>query len=137
MMEAAEVVEVKNSATPEKTRDAIFDELRNDLAEWMDAKEDTVWRPKVELTKEDNEFAARALVPGVDPKDIQVMIAPDVLLIKGCAHRCGSPDRKVFREVRFPQAVSPDSVRAEVNNGMLSVRARIAGQSKKFVPQAA
>src|SRR5262249_224297 len=80
MMARREVVEVKNFQTPEKTSAAIFNELRSDLAEWMTTDKDRVWRPVAEITQEGNEFAVRALVPGVDPADIQVLVAPDTLL---------------------------------------------------------
>jgi HSP20 family protein len=108
----------------------IFDELRRDLADWMTANRDEVWRPAIELTKEDNEFAARVLLPGVDPKDVEVLVAPKLLLIKGETHRGQSGQRKLLRSVEFPRLVNPDRVHAEIKDGMLSVRAEIAEASK-------
>jgi HSP20 family protein len=138
MMETTEAVKVKNAETPEKTRATIFDELKRDLAEWMTTDRDLVWRPAMELTKEDNEFAVRALVPGVDPKDLDVMVAPELLLIKGETHR-GSSRRKLLRSIEFPRPVNPDKVHAEMKDGMLSVKAEIAEASKPniFMPRAA
>src|SRR4051812_11500509 len=86
-METANAVEVKHAETTGKMTETIVNELRRDLAEWMTADRDLVWRPAIELTKEDNEFAARALLPGVDPKDVEVLVAPKLLLIKGDTHR--------------------------------------------------
>ena len=72
MIGTTEVIEVKNAETVEKTEEAILNELKQDLADWLTADRDLVWRPAIELTKENNEFAARALMPGVEAKDIAV-----------------------------------------------------------------
>jgi HSP20 family molecular chaperone IbpA len=133
MTGTAEVIEV-NSETPEKTREAMYRELRRDLAEWMDAKQDLVLRPAIELTEEGDEFTARALVPGVTPRDVEVMVTPERLLIMGEKHR-----RKFLRSIEFPKPVDPDRVHAEITGGTICVRARIAGASKVaiFRPRAA
>jgi HSP20 family molecular chaperone IbpA len=132
----AEAVAVKNTQTPEKARAMIFDEMRRDFAEWMDAKEDRVCRPAIELERENNEFAVRTLVPDVDPRDVEILVSPERILIKGKAHR-GEPDEKnVMCSVAFPQPVRMNKVHAEMMNGMLSVWAGIAGVSG-FMPRAA
>jgi HSP20 family molecular chaperone IbpA len=120
MMATAELVEVKRSETPEMTKRIILDELRRDFADWMTAREDLVLRPAVEVTREGNEFAVRALVPGIDPRDLEVLVAPDILLIRGENHR------KVLRSIEFPMAINPAKVHAELKDGMLSIKARIA-----------
>jgi HSP20 family molecular chaperone IbpA len=134
MFETAEVVEVKHGITPEETMQAIFDELRRDLDEWMTANDDLVWRPGIEMTKEGSEFAARALVPGMDSKHLEVWVAPEMMLIKGDAD-----NKKMLRSIKFPRSVNPDRVHAEIKNGMLCVRAQIAGASRviPFMPRAA
>jgi HSP20 family molecular chaperone IbpA len=129
-MATTDVVEVTNSETPEKTTEAILDELRLDLAEWMTADRDLVWRPAIELTKEDNEFAVRVLVPGLDPKDVEVLVAPKLLLIRGDTYRGNSGHRKLLRSIEFPVAVDPGKVHAELKDGMLSVKVDIANESK-------
>ena len=121
MMTIAEAVEVKNARMPEKTRELIDAELREDLADWMTAKRDEVWRPAIELTNEDGTYVARALVPGVAPGNMEVMVAPDILLIKGQAG-----GRKILSSVKFPQLVNPNRVHAEIEDGMLCVRAEFA-----------
>jgi HSP20 family molecular chaperone IbpA len=74
----------------------------------------------VEVTREGNQFAVRALVPGLDARDVEVLVAPDILLIRGENHR------KVLRSIEFPVAINPDKVHAELKDGMLSIKARIA-----------
>jgi HSP20 family molecular chaperone IbpA len=139
MMNPAKIVEIKNAVTPEKTRQAIFEELRDDLGEWMTADVDSVWRPPLELTKEGHTFAVRALLPAVDASDVEVMVAPDILLIKGQAYSSESGRRKFLRSINFPEAVNPDKVRAVMKDGMLFVKADIAESSEGnvFVLQAA
>jgi HSP20 family molecular chaperone IbpA len=143
MIPKTELIEVENSETPEKTSEAIHDELRRDFADWMTANEDLVWRPAIQLRQEDNEFAARALMPGSDGKDVRikdlrVMVAPDVLLVKGEIQR-GESVRRLMASVTFPRPVNPDRVLANIRDGVLSVRAEIAGTSKVkvFRPRAA
>jgi HSP20 family molecular chaperone IbpA len=139
MMEKPGLIELKNSETPEKTRETIFNVLRSDLADWMTTDRDLVWRPAIELTKEDNEFAARALVPGVDPEDVEVLVAPELLLIKGETHRSEPGHRKLLGSLKFPRPVNPDRVHAEIKDGMLAVRAEIAEAAKANIclPRAA
>jgi HSP20 family molecular chaperone IbpA len=137
MRETAEIIEIKNSDTSEKAAAAIRDELRRDLADWMTTNEDLVCRPAIELTREGNEFAARALVPGVDPKDVEVMVAPNALLIKGAVHRGECESRKLISSVTFPRPVNPNRVDARIRNGMLSVRAEIAGANVRMWRRAA
>jgi HSP20 family molecular chaperone IbpA len=132
MKAMAEIVEVNNAPTVEKTREIINDELRRDLGEWMMAKEDLVWRPAVQLTEESAEFAARFVVPGLHPEDVEVLVTPERLLIRG-------KGQQLLRSVEFPRPVNPDKVRADITDGILCVRARRAepGNVVMFKPRAA
>ena len=134
MLATAEAVEVKD--TPPE---AVFDELRRDLADWMTTNEDLVWRPAIELTEEEHEFAARALMPGVEPKEVEVFVTPERLLIKGETHGGPTGKRKVLSSIEFPRPINPRQVDAEITDGMLSVRAEIAEalQTNIFLPRAA
>ncbi len=135
MMETAQVIQVKNSGTPDQTRETIFNEVRQDFADWMAVNVDEVWRPRLTLTKEDNEFAARAFVPGINANEIEVMIAPEVLMIKGRTRR----GRKLMTSIKFPKPVDTETVRTELREGLLGVWAEIAGASNAevFMPRAA
>lgn len=103
------------------TKDAIMTELKRDLAEWMEADEDLVWRPAVQIMKEGNEFAARVLIPGIDPKDLHVLVARDMMLIKGM-----SEGRRIMKSAMFAEPIDVDRVHVSMKDGMLSVRAPIA-----------
>ena len=126
---------IERKAKPE----TIMNELRLDLAEWMEAKEDMVWRPPMELDRQRKEFLARTFVPGFDPDRIEVLVSPDRILIKGEMVRGELNHRRLIQSIQFPQPVNPDRVHAEMKDGMLSVRAEIARGSKvlEFTPRAA
>ena len=130
MIETAEFVQVKTAPTVEKTRAMIYNELRRDLAEWMTAKEDLVYRPSVELTEEGDEFAVRALVPGVHAEDMEVWVTPERLMIKG---------KQLMRSIEFPRPINPERVHAEITGGILSIHAKIAKSANIaiFRPRAA
>ena len=121
------------------TPDAIMNVLKRDLAEWMEAKEDMVWRPALEMAKEGDEFVARTLVPGFDPNRIEILISPDTILIKGETDRGEPGHQRLMLSIPFPRPINPDTVQAAMKDGMLSVRAAIARGSRvlEFVPRAA
>ena len=116
------------------TATVIMNELKSDLANWMDAREDLVWRPEMRLTKLNNEFTVRAFLPGVDIANVEVLIAPEMLLVKGQTQW-----GKLMRSVTFPQPVNPDRVQVDLKNGMLTVKAAIAQgmRTDEFIPLAA
>ena len=135
MIGKSNVIEVKHCDTPERMKEIIVEELRRDFEEWMTTNRDEVWRPRIELTKDSEEFAARVLLPGVDPSDIEVMVAADALLIKGQT----ASHRRLLSSLKFPQPVDPDKVQVVMNDGLLSIRAEMVRATKvlAFRPKAA
>jgi HSP20 family molecular chaperone IbpA len=57
----------------------------------------------------------------------------------GIFHRREFEPRKLSRSVIFPRSVDPENVRAEMKDGLLTVKARIAGAAHivDFMPVAA
>jgi HSP20 family molecular chaperone IbpA len=108
----------------------IGDELKNDLADWMTADRDLVYRPAIALTKEEGVYAAKALLSVVDPKDVEVFIAPEAMMIKGVVHRAGEEPRKLLASIKFPKPVNPDKAHTEMYDGMISVRVELAEAAK-------
>ena len=109
------------------TNKVAFDDARKDFAEWMMANEDLVFRPSIEMSKEENEFVVKVLVPGRKHKGVEVWIAPDMALVRGEIDRGEGGRTKLFRSITFPRSVKPDTVHAVIDNGMLSIRVEIAG----------
>ena len=127
MIKTIEPIQVNHSATSRMT---ISDELKRDLADWMTTNQDLVFRPPIEMTQTDDEFAVKTLVTGVGSKGGQVFVEPNRVLIKGEMFR-KSGRRKFMCTTKFPRPVDPNSVNAEVMDGMLSVRAKLADTAKK------
>ena len=122
MLESPKIYKVTNKVA--------FEDARKDFAEWMTANEDLVFRPSVEMSKEENEFVIRALVPGRNHKGVELWIAPDMALIKGEIDRGAAGRMKLFRSITFSRSVNPDTVHAVIYNGMLTTKVEIAGAYK-------
>ena len=107
------------------------------LADWLNAERELVWKPAIELRQKDNQFEVLAATPGVEPKDLDVQITPEDLLIRadidhehtaeeGAVHVCEFNGGKLFRSIHFPEKIDPNSVKAEYRNGLLRLTAAIA-----------
>ena len=115
--------------------------LGRDLEHWLAAEHELIWKPTVELTEKDNEFSLRIAVPGVYPKDIDIEVTPEYLLVKaearhehredrGHVHACEFESGNLFRSIQFPKTINPDKVKAEFKNGVLHVNAGIAAEAE-------
>jgi HSP20 family protein len=151
-----------SASLPIKKTESIFDELKKmqdqimrraydifenngralgrDLEHWLNAERELVWKPVIELIEKDNAFRVSLAIPGVDPKSLDIEVAPDYLLIKaeihhehesdkGTVHVCEFETGNLFRSVRFPKRVDPNKVQAEFKNGMLYLTASIAEEA--------
>jgi HSP20 family protein len=147
---------------PIKKTESIFDELKNmqdrimhraydifekngralgrDLEHWLHAERQLVWKPAIELNERDEAFHVSVAIPGVDPKALDIEIAPDYLLIKaeihhehtfdkGKVHACEFETGSLFRSIQFPKKIDPNKVKAEFTNGMLYLTAVVAGEA--------
>src|SRR5262245_5197201 len=52
------------------------------LGDWLRAERELVWRPAIELREKENSFELTAAVAGVDPKDLDVQVTPEDILIQ-------------------------------------------------------
>lgn len=119
------------------------------IGDWLTAESELVSRPAVELRQRENQFEVLAALAGVEPKDLDVQVAPDGLVIKaevshehtadeGTVHLREFNRRKVWRSLHFPQTIDPTSAKVEYRNGLLRLTAAIAKpQRKKTVVQTA
>ncbi len=107
------------------------------MADWLNAEQELVWKPAIELRQKETRFEVLAATPGVEPKDLDVEITPEDVLIKadirhrhtpeeGAVQVCEFVGGRLFRSVHFPEKVDPASATAEYRNGMLHVTASIA-----------
>ena len=121
-----------------------------DTADWLQAERELVWKPSIELEEKDDEFRLQTAVPGVDPKDIDIEVTPEDILVKADVHHehkekkgevyaCEFASGNLFRSIHLPKKIDADKVKAEFKNGMLSLKAPVAAEAraKKVTIQAA
>jgi HSP20 family protein len=106
-------------------------------ADWLNAERDLVWQPAIELRQKDGEIELLAATAGVEPRDLDVEITPEDVLIKADIHHTHSAEEgtisvcefnrgQLFRSVHLPERIDPDTAAAEYRNGLLRVKASIA-----------
>ena len=111
-----------------------------ELGDWLQAESELIWKPAIELREKDNEFLLQVAVPGVDPKDIDVEITVEDILVKadvrhehkeekGKIHVSELTSGSLFRAVHLPKKINPDKVKAEFKDGVLRLTAEFAIES--------
>ena len=114
------------------------------LDDWLHAEKEVVWRPAIELRRTDGAFVLEAAVAGVEPAQLDVQASSNELLLAAKLHHehgapagevftCEFANGPLFRSVRFPEAVDPKRIRAEVRNGLLRVTAPLAERARVHV----
>ena len=106
-----------------------------DLDNWLEAEQELLWKPALELRETDGEFQLEAALSGVDPKDIDIEVTPEDIVLKaevqhrhkegkGIVHICEFQSGNLFRSIHLPRKINPDKVKAEFKNGMLRLLRR-------------
>jgi HSP20 family protein len=92
-----------------------------------------VWQPAVEMYETDSEVVARAELPGIDPKEVDVTVTEGALVIKAEA-KAEQEERgrnylrrelrygAFLRSVPLPAEVKGDEAKATYKNGVLEIR---------------
>jgi len=98
---------------------------------WFNAQRELIWEPPVEVRQIDDRFEIIAAVAGVEPKDLDLQVAPEALLITGrghedcgadgVVHHCDFSRGRLFRPIRFPEAMAIENTVAEYRNGLLRI----------------
>jgi len=99
---------------------------------WFDTVEPGQWLPTVDMSENERQIHVRVELPGIDPKDVDVSVSEDRLVISGektsetdasgagWTHResrCGS----FTRAIPLPDTVDPAKVTARYDKGVLTV----------------
>jgi HSP20 family protein len=88
--------------------------------------------PAVESFLRGSELVIRADLPGIDPKNVELAVENDRLMIKGERQKVDEQkrDNEFYREVSYgrfersvalPAGVDPDTVKAEYHDGVLEI----------------
>ena len=121
-----------------------------DIDDWLHAERELVWKPAIELSEKDDQFRLELAAPGVDPKNIDIEVTPEDILIRadvhhehrkeeGDVHACEFAHGNLFRSIHLPRKIDPEKVKAEFKNGLLTLNAPIAeeARAKKVAIEAA
>ena len=115
--------------------------LGRDLDHWLQAERELVWKPALELRETDGEFVLEVAVSGVDPKDIDIEVTPEDIILKAgiqheheekkdTVHICEFQSGSMFRSIHLFKRINPDKVKAEIKNGLLKLTAEIAEEAR-------
>lgn len=106
------------------------------LDDWLAAERETIWRPAMEVQQSDGAYVVEAALAGLEPRQIDVRVAPgDVLISANVHHRhqhtgdallCEFCTGPLFRSYHFARPVDPVRTRAEYKNGLLRITAPLA-----------
>jgi HSP20 family molecular chaperone IbpA len=109
-----------------------------EMEDWLVAESEIISVPPVELAENEDAFLLRAALPGIEPEDIEVVTAPEQVLIKSTSRQESEPalvhirefnGAPAFRCLRFPETVNPKSLKVKSENGLLTITAVKASAS--------
>jgi HSP20 family protein len=106
--------------------------LANDFSPWA-AGELSTWMPSLDISESEKEVTVRAEVPGVEPKDLDVTVTGDRLVLTGEKKESSESHEHDFshretrygsfrREVRLPPGIDAEHVTADYSNGVVTIR---------------
>jgi HSP20 family protein len=92
----------------------------------------SAWSPALDIRETENEVTVKAEVPGIDPKDLDITVAGNMLTISGEKREEKEKKAKdVFhterrfgsfrRMVQLPSQVDPQNVAAHYENGVVTI----------------
>jgi HSP20 family protein len=99
------------------------------------------WLPNIDVIEE-NEYVVVAVdVPGVDPNEVEILLAGNMLTVKGrvpgfertpkeMVHRRERPAGTFSRSIPLPVAVNSEQVNADARHGVLTIRLAKADRVK-------
>jgi len=99
---------------------------------WFETAEPGQWLPAIDLSENDTQIHVRVEVPGIDPKDVDVSVSEDRLVISGekkCEKESSGEDwshreshfGSFSRAIPLPESVDPAKVTARYDKGVLTV----------------
>lgn len=104
------------------------------------------WDPDLELVESDKEYTIRAEMPGLAPEDIDVRVTGNILTLSGEKKEEMEEKKRGYfhserrygsfqRSIELPSGVKPDSIAAEYDKGVLTLRiAKAEGAGSRRIP---
>jgi len=104
----------------------------HDLDDWLEAESQVLYSPDSKLAEAGNEMRITAVVPGVDPRTLEVDVLPNSITIEGQVGQ-----KRLLHQYALPAVIDPDEVRAILDHGVLEIRARKLVPKEKIAGAAA
>jgi HSP20 family protein len=114
------------------------DSWAGELDDWLNAERLVSSEPAIKLRRANGSFEIDANLPGVDPRNLDVQVTAEDVLIKARreeappakaeAGAAGGPDGsslQFFGSVHLPALINPDGVKADYRAGVLHLTAPI------------
>lgn len=90
------------------------------------------WVPRIDIEEAEKEFTVKADLPGIDPKNVDISMVENTLIIRGHTesvreehkdyHRVERFEGQFYREITLPQGINSDEIEASAENGVLTIR---------------
>jgi HSP20 family protein len=113
---------------------------------WFEAAEPGHWLPAIDMSEDPQRIQIRAELPGIDPKNVDVDVTEDRLVISGEKKHATSKSGNGWthtesqygafsRTIPLPDPVDPAKVTANFENGVLTVElAKTAASTSRKIP---
>jgi HSP20 family protein len=106
------------------------------------AEEVGEWLPTLDVSETKNDLVVKAEIPGIDPKDIDISLANEILTIKGEKKQEKEEKEENYhltersygsftRTIRLPREIQSDKISASYKNGILKVTLPKSEEAKK------
>jgi HSP20 family protein len=113
----------------QREMDRLFDRF---FGTEVESEHRMLWMPSVESYTKDNQLVFKAELPGVDPKDLDVSILNNELVIKGerKAEKGAKDENYLYREISYgsferrfnlPESAKTEDLKAKFSNGILEI----------------
>lgn len=100
------------------------------------------WKPALEVHDHDDHLIVRADLPGLKPEDVTVDVEDDTLFIRGERRQACEDNQDghyrsecrygtFFRSLPLPRSTTPENIRADFKDGVLSIRISTPKQMPK------
>ena len=108
----------------------------DELEDWLSAERELIRLLPATINREETRFVAQVEVPKIKPKDIEIQVTSQDLLINSTiiedpgTEEGAVQSKSAFGVIRFPEAIDPAGVRAEYARGILRLTAPLANEGR-------
>jgi len=116
--------------------DRLFDSFLREpfgMMDWSPWGGEKGWMPAVDVAEDDKEVTVRAELPGIEPKELEVSVSGNQLILSGEKKESSETREKGFfqsetrygsfrRAIVLPEGVDTEHVDAQYANGVLTLR---------------